>query len=87
MTLFTEYLSKGEFDLASLILVKELVKEPRNPEIYYQFCKVYYLRHNLKLALEALEMVERLDPSFRDVKEAMAILKKKIEVTSMIPYG
>ena len=78
LDVYWEHVEKDNIPLAEITLLKALVKDSANPALYYEFCKLKIYQERLEAALDALEMVEKLEPNYRDTREGIVMLQKKI---------
>lgn len=80
---YFDYLDKGELGLAEYVLLKALIKDPTYIDLRYERSKLFAQLHRLKECLEELELIDRLQPNYKDVKLGIEIVKERL---TMVPY-
>lgn len=84
---YLDLLHKGELEQAEFTLIRALATSSAEPLIWYEFCRVLLLRSKLKEALEALEMVEKISPNWKDTRQAIKIIRNRIKSQPMSVYS
>lgn len=84
------YLDKAscqDLELSEYYLTLGLCKFPESIELRYEYSKLFLLQHRYIECLYELELIERLSEDYRDVKQALVLLRRKMEDRPMNIYG
>jgi hypothetical protein len=81
---YEEYTDK-DLVMVEYYLMKGLSKYPDNVELHYEFSKLHLLQYRFRECLEELELIRKLTNDYRDVKQAILLLRMKIAGSPMNP--